>query len=255
VRLFWNVKTLALTGLLALTSLAGAEPPPVAGQRLYEAGERAFRKGEWERARRAFAEAYELDHKPELLYDLALATARLARADGKPDSLRAARDAYVRFLDEHPTGRLREQSERAVQVIEAELQIASTDVPRPPPGESTDTLAVPLEPALVQPPRSTPAPSSPAVAEPPTVGALPPASPTVAPPPATEPARPPTHIDLTRTPATASRPLERTPIYRRWWLWTTVAAAGVTVGVGLGVGLGVHRFSATLPDFGPGMSR
>ena len=32
-------------------------------------------------------------------------------------------------------------------------------------------------------------------------------------------------------------PPPRKPLYKRWWLWTSVAA--VTVGVALGVGLGV----------------
>ncbi|HZS39853.1 MAG TPA: tetratricopeptide repeat protein [Polyangia bacterium] len=47
-------------------------------------------------------------------------------------------------------------------------------------------------------------------------------------------------------------PPKRTPIYKRWWLWTTVAVvAAVGVGVGLGVGLTANRgsdFKPTLPD-------
>jgi tetratricopeptide (TPR) repeat protein len=49
-------------------------------------------------------------------------------------------------------------------------------------------------------------------------------------------------------------PPPRTPVYRRWWLWTVVgvAAAGTALGVGLGVGLS-NRFDADLGSFGPGL--
>ena len=43
----------------------------------------------------------------------------------------------------------------------------------------------------------------------------------------------------------------RTPVYRRWWLWTTVGlVAGGALAVGLGVGL-TQRFNPDLGSFGP----
>jgi tetratricopeptide (TPR) repeat protein len=49
----------------------------------------------------------------------------------------------------------------------------------------------------------------------------------------------------------------RTPVYKKWWLWTIVgvAAAGVALGVGLGVGLssGGSSFNANLHPVGPGL--
>jgi tetratricopeptide (TPR) repeat protein len=55
-------------------------------------------------------------------------------------------------------------------------------------------------------------------------------------------------------PAAAPSPPERTPIYKRWWLWAAVggAVAVVAIGVGLGVGLSQNGFGKTLPDVGPG---
>jgi tetratricopeptide (TPR) repeat protein len=57
------------------------------------------------------------------------------------------------------------------------------------------------------------------------------------------------------TPATTAQPPpEKTPVYKKWWLWTTVAivvVAGVSVGVGLGVGLQPKNFGPTVKDIGP----
>src|SRR5689334_6368244 len=49
------------------------------------------------------------------------------------------------------------------------------------------------------------------------------------------------------TPTAATRPK---PLYKRWWLWTTVGVASAALAVGLGVGLtaGGSHFSSTLPD-------
>jgi len=97
-----------------------------------------------------------------------------------------------------------------------------------------------------------------------TLRALPPAiaPPTPAPPPAPDRAPDSTMI-LPVTPALmiVARPavpavtVERqrpTPLYRRWWLWTTVGVAAAGLAVGLGVGLTAGRFSANFPEQGPG---
>jgi iron complex outermembrane receptor protein len=40
---------------------------------------------------------------------------------------------------------------------------------------------------------------------------------------------------------TAGAPPRKTPLYKKWWLWTAVGVVAVGVGVGLGVGLGERR--------------
>jgi tetratricopeptide (TPR) repeat protein len=44
------------------------------------------------------------------------------------------------------------------------------------------------------------------------------------------------------TPAVVAAPATRAdkPVYKRWWLWTTVAVAVVGVGVGVGLGVGLQ---------------
>jgi tetratricopeptide (TPR) repeat protein len=49
---------------------------------------------------------------------------------------------------------------------------------------------------------------------------------------------------VTRPPAPA-RARRDTPLYKRWWLWTTVAAVAVGAGVGVGLGVGLSPSSAT----------
>jgi tetratricopeptide (TPR) repeat protein len=62
------------------------------------------------------------------------------------------------------------------------------------------------------------------------------------PPPVLTPApneAPATAVLVTPAVRTADKP----PVYRRWWLWTTVAAV-VVVGVGVGLGVGLTRTPA-----------
>ncbi|HEY2743897.1 MAG TPA: hypothetical protein VGL86_04720, partial [Polyangia bacterium] len=54
---------------------------------------------------------------------------------------------------------------------------------------------------------------------------------------------PPPNDGATTLTATTTAPPRRTPIYKKWWLWTVVGVAAVAVGVGLGVGLSAHGTS------------
>jgi hypothetical protein len=49
---------------------------------------------------------------------------------------------------------------------------------------------------------------------------------------------------------------EATPLSRKWWLWTSVAAVAAAVAIGVGVGVGLssphQSFNATLPGFSHG---
>jgi iron complex outermembrane receptor protein len=64
---------------------------------------------------------------------------------------------------------------------------------------------------------------------------------------------PPPAPVVTPTPApvlVASAPPPRTPVYKKWWLWTTVGvvAAGVGLGVGLGLGLNQSKGEPLFPN-------
>lgn len=77
---------------------------------------------------------------------------------------------------------------------------------------------------------------------------LPPGEPKPTPPPAPAVTPPAQQVIV------ASKP-DRTPVYKRWWLWTTVGVGVAALAVGLGVGLTVGRQSSSSPSlgtFGPG---
>lgn len=74
-----------------------------------------------------------------------------------------------------------------------------------------------------------------------------------APPPVVVSPPPVAPVVVVVTPPPAPPP--RAPIYRRWWLWTAVAAVVVAAGVGVALGLSLGEntsFQPTLPPFGPG---
>ena len=72
----------------------------------------------------------------------------------------------------------------------------------------------------------------------------------------TEPATTTTNTQATTEPQPASNtltasappPSDRTPIYKKWWLWTAVGvvAVGAGLGIGLGVGLSKGKSNTTL---------
>ncbi len=65
-----------------------------------------------------------------------------------------------------------------------------------------------------------------------------------------EPTPPPATTTTNGAPLTATAPPpppEKTPVYKKWWLWTAVGVVAVGVGVGLGVGLGTSS-SGSLPS-------
>src|SRR5262249_18699687 len=44
-----------------------------------------------------------------------------------------------------------------------------------------------------------------------------------------------------------SAPLQPTPVYKKWWLWTVVGVVPVGVAVGVGVGVGTESSPRSLP--------
>jgi len=54
-------------------------------------------------------------------------------------------------------------------------------------------------------------------------------------------------------------PKKHTPVYKKWWLWTTVGVVVVGAGLGVGLGLGLRKsnssFDTTLPEVGPNATR
>jgi tetratricopeptide (TPR) repeat protein len=90
---------------------------------LYEAGERAFGAGNFERALEHFRRAYELSHRGALLYNIGLTADRLRR-DAE------ALEAFEAFLATGPEASLRASVEARVAVLRG-LVRAETPTPAP----------------------------------------------------------------------------------------------------------------------------
>ncbi len=181
-----------------------------AARALFISGSKHFDLGEYDQALADFKEAYRIKEDPVLLYNIAQCQ-RLLKHD--EEALRA----YKTFLHRAPDSPVRAEVEQRIAALEEAIDARKRATSMPP----DRVLEQQKPPPTVTPPEAT-----------------------VTPPP-TQPA--PT---VATTPAvTETAPPPRTPVYKRWWLWTAVGAvAAVGVGVGLGVGLSAHGTSGnTLP--------
>ena len=193
----------ALAGLLvALIALPAARvhADPTPGQIHYTAGRAAYQQGQFAAAAQEFQMAYDMDHLPGLLYNVARShhSQYLVQADDA--TLQAAIVAYRQYLAAEPGGRYRKETLQAL----SELTFIASQ--REPPKRPTP------EPKPVEPPRivePTPAPYRPL--PPPVV---------IAPPTDKVYEAPPSRRWVTPVVVVAS-----------------LAAVGLALGLGLGLGL------------------
>jgi hypothetical protein len=253
---------LTCASIPATSAAAGTAAASTPAQRLYKAGARAFRNGDWQQARRSFIDAYALNHEAGLLYDIALATWRMAQSDPHSPWLREARDYFRRYLDEAPNGRSREPARRALAEIEKSLQPAeaATAPTQESPAQAQEPVATAETAQTTTEPEAKPTSAETARPEPtptneaaqtttaPEIKTPVPPEPLMIP----EELEPAARVQLTAPPLHVPPAPRRQPLYRRWWLWTSVGVVAAGVAVGLGVGLTSHPFSPTLSDFGPG---
>lgn len=186
----------------------------------YELAVALYRAQKYEAAIPEFKAAYALDPRPELLFNVA----QSCRKSGHPGE---AVEFYERYLA--ADSQLDAETRRKVASYLAESRNTQAALER----EVQRRLAAAKaesEPALV----SSPVPAPPQ--EPPAAVS----APVAAEPRSVQPVR-------TETPA-------RTPLWRRWWLWTAVGGGVVLGGVALGVGLSASGsqptyMRGTIPDF------
>lgn len=136
---WWWVVALVV---VATKSPASAQDDEAHG--LYEAGAAAFSSGHYDDALGHFQRAYELSHRPELLFNIGQAADR-ARHD------ETALEAFRAYLAARPDVENRAEIEGRVHVLEAAVAARSTAPPAP---EST----------LTSPPQASPAPPTAATA-------------------------------------------------------------------------------------------
>ena len=202
---------LAMALLLALPRPAAADDSGVAAKRFFVSGSKHFDLGEYREALNDFKEGYRLKDDPVFLYNIAQCHRLLNQ---NTEALRA----YKTYLRRAPTAPNRGEVERKIAAIE-EAQAAANKATTTPPNQvlPPDTHGTGDTTATTTPSTTT---TAPATNEPSTTNAL---------------------------TASAPPPSDRTPIYKKWWLWTAVGvvAVGAGLGIGLGVGLSKSKSSTT----------
>ena len=188
--------------VLSAPAQADADADLTEAKRLFHSATTLYNLGEYDQALAQFKAAYKLKSDPAFLFNIAQCQRQI------PDYL-AAEKSYRAFLREMPDApqKVRDDVGRLADEMAAAAKAQRASRP------STGGRAADAEPRT---------------REPTTGGVAPPPSP---PPQAVTP--PPEHADLT---ANAPSPM-RTPVYKKWWLWTTVAVIAAGAGVGLGIGL------------------
>jgi tetratricopeptide (TPR) repeat protein len=207
---------LIMAALLAARASAQTDDSSTNARRHFEDGSKAFNLGEFARAIKEYRAAYNLKPDPVLLYNIAQSY-RLA------GELTQALFFYRSYLANVPSAPNRREVQDRISTLET--QIAQQKA------------------VTTQPPNTTVAPGT-----------------TPAPGPGLTPAPPGRTVDLTPRPSPAagttqpaSARAQKTPVYKKWWLWTVVGvvAAGAAVGIGVGVTQSSSHFDAPLGTVGP----
>jgi len=188
---------------------AGAEPAPADGKTgpsEYEAGLTAYNLAHFDEAARHFENAYQVDHAPILLFNIA----QCHRKSGDPEK---AIFFYRRYLDEDPGTAKRAEVEARIADLRARVAAAQSKEARPAPTET---------PVAADAPATVPAPPAPQL---PALTMAPPASPTGA---ARPPAQPSPASPVAAPPATT----EAAP-RRRVLPWATLATSTLVLAFGV----------------------
>jgi hypothetical protein len=213
----------ALASLLALLLLAPAgraraEGSATAGQIHFNAGRAAYQQGHFADAAGEFQAAYDLDHLPGLLYNVARSHHNQYLLAPTDETLQRAMAAYRRYLAEAPQGRYRKE---AIQALGELTLLVSRQAPPPAPAPPSPAPSSSPSSSSKLPPDEEPEPPRPAPRAPTTdrVTAQPLPPPVMAPRPYV-------------TPYVIERP-------RRWVTPVVVVSVITVVGLALGLGLGL----------------
>jgi tetratricopeptide (TPR) repeat protein len=198
---------LALGVVLALGGVAAADEASQA-KHFFVSGSKHFDLGEYSEALNDFKEGYRLKDDPVFLYNIAQCHRLLNQ---NTEALRA----YKTYLRRAPNATNRSEVERKIAAIE-EAQAAANKASTTPPNQVLPPDSHGSEPSTATAATTTTTPAT------------------------TEPAAAASSNTLT---ATAPPREERTPVYKKWWLWTAVGVVVVGAGLGLGLGLGLSKTS------------
>ena len=222
------------------TTTAGSAPTSAAGDwraraRLeWEAGQKSFALSHYDEAVTHFEAAYGIDPAPAFLFNLARSHAKQYDIDGQPEHLRRAVKLYETFLGSQPDSPRR--PEVLVEIDALKRRIASeTATPNP-----TIATASAATTSTVKASTGTATSASGTATAPtgqPDLRALGTSTPVAG-----------TTVVVSDVQGAPTAPT-KTPIYRRWWLWTAV---GVVLLGGTAAALGATLSQPAYPPLGVG---
>jgi hypothetical protein len=221
----WMALALLMVGGLARAQLA--KPPSYEeAKHHFEEGTKAYNLGEFMRAVEEYKAAYNAKPDPVFLYNIAQAY----RLSG---NLSQAEFFYRSFLRNMPQAPNRRIVEDRIAALDAEIEKQKA-VSTAPPNATVAPGTVPpasseeaREPSAARPVESRPA------------GAAAPTTATPAEPHGSTTAAPESRPELT------AGPPAKTPVYKKWWLWTVVGV--VVVGAAVGAAVGATASSGPAP--------
>ncbi len=179
----------------------------------YRSASKHYDLGEFREALADFKEAYRNFEEPSFLFNIGQCHRQLGENE---QAIRFFRT----FLSKSPNAPNYADVSKMIDKLEQTMREQQAAAPAP-------QTASPAAPELVAPRRPAPTPEK----------AAPERAPSSAPAaaPVATPASSAARADAAVT--SAAPPRARTPVYKKWWLWTTVGVVAVGVGVGLGIGL------------------
>jgi tetratricopeptide (TPR) repeat protein len=137
-----RIAALAVCWLCLMPRIAGADAAPdvrAQAKQHYEAGERAFRLGDFDRAIKEWRDSYELAAIPLLLYNLGQAYRQ--KGDNKQ-----ALFFYQQFVATGPTGESRQIAEKRIEELKQAAAVQQKAQTAPPQGPEPPIRSAPLPP-------------------------------------------------------------------------------------------------------------
>ncbi len=126
------ILTLALLPSVLGPSLALAEGEPTPGRKLFDAGQRAYKIGDFKAAIEAFEQSFQVEQKPGLLYSIGQAHRRQYAIDRRAGHVAVAIRHFREYLTAVQTGGKRVEAADALQQLEALAKSLEVDGQLPP---------------------------------------------------------------------------------------------------------------------------
>lgn len=123
---------LFLTTALLCTAAPALADDDAQSRAYFETGAKAYEKGDYPNAIRAFDQAYALTKRPGLIFSIAQSYKRQYAVDSNPTNLRKSLEYYRRFLAEDKSGKRRSDATNSIMEVEAILGRLPADQQAPP---------------------------------------------------------------------------------------------------------------------------